>query len=322
MDIKNLKFSAEEIDSLLNKIKNLDLSNIEANANIDLAIGEVETVENIENASASIVRNGDSYRLNLSIPKGGKGDKGSNGETPNFTIGTTTIGTRANVTITGEPPNYVLNFTLPSTNATVNGLTEEQEQAIAKIDTIESDINSMKTSKIDTVSFDGTTMTFKANNTTLQTMSIPVSDLQSRVTTIESNGSMSKGSASGNVEKTYVIIDKSTKTKYHYITMSFTEAETVSAYEDLANGEGSNYNGAYWCPFYHSVNSSKIIGANVQIIGINKWAYKNFGSWKYGGAYIGSIGSSGCYVFIEDTQHVASGNINLKFIVTIIEDIS
>ena len=39
MDIKNLKFSAEEIDSLLNKIKNLDLSNIEASANIDLAIG-------------------------------------------------------------------------------------------------------------------------------------------------------------------------------------------------------------------------------------------------------------------------------------------
>ena len=55
MDIKNLKFSAEEIDSLLNKIKNLDLSNIEASANIDLAIGQVETVENIENASASIV---------------------------------------------------------------------------------------------------------------------------------------------------------------------------------------------------------------------------------------------------------------------------
>ena len=60
MDIKNLKFSAEEIDSLLNKIKNLDLSNIEANANIDLTIGQVETVENIENASASIVKNGDS----------------------------------------------------------------------------------------------------------------------------------------------------------------------------------------------------------------------------------------------------------------------
>ena len=72
MDIKNLKFSAEEIDSLLNKIKNLDLSNIEANANIDLAIGQVETVENIENASASIVKNGDSYKLNLSIPKGKK----------------------------------------------------------------------------------------------------------------------------------------------------------------------------------------------------------------------------------------------------------
>lgn len=322
MDIKNLKFSAEEIDSLLNKIKNLDLSNIEASANIDLAIGEVETVENIENASASIVRNGDSYRLNLSIPKGGKGDKGSNGETPNFTIGTTTIGASASVTITGEPPNYVLNFTLPSTNATINGLTEEQEQAIAKIDTIESNVNSMKNSKIDAITYDGNTMTLKANNSTIQTMSIPVADLQNRVTTIESNGSMSKGSASGNVEKTYVIIDKSTKTKYHYITMSFTEAQTVSAYEDLASGDGSNYNGAYWCPFFHSVNSSKVIGANVQIIGVNKWAYKNFGAWKYGGAFIGSIGSSGCYVFVEDTQHIASGGISLKFIVTIIEDIS
>ena len=322
MDIKNLKFSAEEIDSLLNKIKNLDLSNIEANANIDLTIGQVETVENIKNASASIVRNGDSYKLNLSIPKGEKGDKGSNGASPSFSIGTTTIGTKAEVTITGDFPNYVLNFVLPSTNATIGGLTEEQEQAIAKIDTIESNVNSMKSSKIDAVSYNGETMIFKANNSTVQTMSIPVADLQTRVTTIESNSSMSKGTASGNVEKTYVIIDKGTKTKTHYITMSFTEQETVNAYNDLTGGEGSNYNGAYWCPFYHSVNSSKIIGANVQIIGINKWAYKNFGAWKYGGVFIGSIGESGCYVFVEDTQHIASGGINLKFIVTIIEDIS
>lgn len=321
MDIKNLKFSAEEIDSLLTKIKNLDLSNIEANANIDLAIGQVETVENIKDASASIVKNGDSYRLNLSIPKGGKGDKGNDGESPSFSIGTTTIGTKAKVTITGDFPNYILNFVLPSTNATVNGLTEEQEQAIAKIDTIESNVNSMKNSKIDAVSYNGETMTFKANNSTIQTMSIPVADLQTRVATIESNASMSKGTASGNVEKTYVIIDKSTKTKYHYITMSFSEKETVDAYSDLQNGS-SNYSGAYWCPFYHSVNSSKVIGANVQIIDVNKWAYKNFGTWKYGGTFIGSIGNNGCYVYVEDTQHVASGGISLKFIVTIIEDIS
>ena len=322
MDIKNLKFSAEEIDSLLNKIKNLDLSNIEASANIDLAIGQVETVENIENASASIVKNGDSYRLNLSIPKGGKGDKGNDGASPSFSIGTTTIGTEAKVIITGDFPNYVLNFTLPSTNATIGGLTEEQEQAIAKIDIIESNVNSMKNSKIDSVSYDGQNMTFKANNSTVQTMSIPVADLQTRVTTIESNSSMSKGTASGNVEKTYVIIDKGTKTKTHYITMSFSEQQTVDAYNDLTGGEGSNYNGAYWCPFYHSVNSSKVIGASVQIIDVNKWAYKNFGAWKYGGVFIGSIGSNGCYVYVEDTQHTASGGIGLKFILTIIEDIS
>ena len=180
----------------------------------------------------------------------------------------------------------------------------------------------MKSSKIDTVAYNGNTMTFKANNSTIQTIDIPVADLQTRVTTIESNSSMSKGTASGNVEKTYVIIDKGTKTKTHYITMSFTEQETVNAYNDLTGGEGSNYNGAYWCPFYHSVNSSKVIGANVQIIDVNKWGYKNFGTWKYGGVFIGSIGSNGCYVYVEDTQHTASGGIGLKFILTIIEDIS
>ena len=36
MDIKNLKFSAEEIDSLLNKIKNLKLSKHITNDGIDL----------------------------------------------------------------------------------------------------------------------------------------------------------------------------------------------------------------------------------------------------------------------------------------------
>ena len=36
MDIKNLKFSAEEIDSLLNKIKNLDLSKYTVSDGIDL----------------------------------------------------------------------------------------------------------------------------------------------------------------------------------------------------------------------------------------------------------------------------------------------
>ena len=281
MDIKNLKFSAEEIDSLLTKIRNLDLSNIEANANIDLTIGQVETVENIENASASIVRNGDSYKLNLSIPKGLKGDRGNDGKSPSFSIGTTTIGTKAEVVITGDYPNYILNFVLPSTNASVNGLTDEQKQAIAKINTIESNVNSMKSSKIDTVAYDGKNMTFKANNSTVQTVSVPITDLQNRVSTIENNTTMSKGTASGNVEKTYVIIDKNTKTKYHYITMSFSEQETVDAYNDLTNGS-SDYSGAYWCPFYHSVNTSKIISANVQIIDIYKWAYKNFGAWKYG----------------------------------------
>ena len=92
MDIKNLRFSAEEIDSLLAKIKNLDLSNIEASANIDLAIGQVETVDSTTEASASIVRDCDSYKLNLSIPKGEKGNRGNDGQPPTFSIGTVSTG--------------------------------------------------------------------------------------------------------------------------------------------------------------------------------------------------------------------------------------
>ena len=150
MDIKDLKFSAEEIDSLLNKIKNLDLSNIEANANIDLAIGQVETVENIENASASIVRNGDSYKLNLSIPKGEKGDKGSNGGTPSFSIGTVSTGSTPQVIMTGDFPNYILNFVLPivtdsslsteSTNPIQNKIVAEALNNVnSQLNTIEQD---------------------------------------------------------------------------------------------------------------------------------------------------------------------------------------
>ena len=135
MDIKNLKFSAEEIDSLLNKIKNLDLSNIEANANIDLTIGQVETVENIENASASIVKNGDSYKLNLSIPKGEKGDKGSNGGTPSFSIGTVSTGSTPQVIMTGDFPNYILNFVFPTVINEGSGSGEESGTISGEIET-------------------------------------------------------------------------------------------------------------------------------------------------------------------------------------------
>ena len=48
--------------------------------------------------------------------KGDRGEKGADGVTPTFTIGTITTGaagSTATVTITGTAPNYVLNFTIP-----------------------------------------------------------------------------------------------------------------------------------------------------------------------------------------------------------------
>ena len=40
------------------------------------------------------------------------------------------------------------------------------------------------------------------------------------------------------------------------------------------------------------------------------------------GVFIGTIRENGCYVFVEDTQRIVSDGIDLKFIVTIIKDIS
>ena len=126
MDIKNLKFSAEEIDKLLTKIRDIDGSNIETSGNIDLTIGRVETVSSAEEASASIVREGDSYKLNLSIPRGEKGLSGNSDLIPTFTIGTVTTGDTPQVNLTGDPPNYVINFVFPTSTGEGSGNTPSE----------------------------------------------------------------------------------------------------------------------------------------------------------------------------------------------------
>ena len=89
---------------------------------------EVGTVEKGTNASASVTANGTDtagnprYKINLVLPKGEKGDDGTDGETPVFGIGTVTTGapgTSASATVeqdgtTSEGyPLYRINLTVP-----------------------------------------------------------------------------------------------------------------------------------------------------------------------------------------------------------------
>ena len=79
----------------------------------------IGTVTSGDTASATITGDSPNYTLNLVLPKGAKGDAGTNGTdgvTPTFTVGTVSTGaagSTAIVTITGTAPNYVLNFTIP-----------------------------------------------------------------------------------------------------------------------------------------------------------------------------------------------------------------
>lgn len=104
---------------------------------VNLSIGEVTDGDS---ASATITGTSPNLVLNLTLPKGEKGDpgvegpqgpKGDQGEqgvqgeqgpkgeqgdvgpAPNFSIGEIEEGDIANVTIDGSSPNYTLNFTLP-----------------------------------------------------------------------------------------------------------------------------------------------------------------------------------------------------------------
>ena len=111
---KTLRYSADNINRLLEKIDQLDLSDVTGKAP-NLFIGTVTTLPSGSNATATITPNGtDSYVINLGIPKG------DNGEAPTIKVGTVTQGT-ANVVIREVNGEYLFDFTLP--NGSGGGIT-------------------------------------------------------------------------------------------------------------------------------------------------------------------------------------------------------
>ena len=104
---KTLRYSADNINRLLEKIDQLDLSDVTGKAP-NLFIGTVTTLPSGSNATATITPNGtDSYVINLGIPKG------DNGEAPTIRVGTITQGSTANVVIREVSGELLFDFTLP-----------------------------------------------------------------------------------------------------------------------------------------------------------------------------------------------------------------
>ena len=104
---KTLRYSADNINRLLEKIDQLDLSDVTGKVP-NLFIGTVTTLPSGSNATATITPSGtDSYVINLGIPKGDKGD------TPTIKVGTVTQGSTANVVIREVSGELLFDFTLP-----------------------------------------------------------------------------------------------------------------------------------------------------------------------------------------------------------------
>ena len=104
---KTLRYSADNINRLLEKIDQLDLSDVTGKVP-NLFIGTVTTLPSGSNATATITPSGtDSYVINLGIPRGDKGD------TPTIKVGSITQGSTANVTIREVNGEYLFDFILP-----------------------------------------------------------------------------------------------------------------------------------------------------------------------------------------------------------------
>lgn len=118
---KVLKYSADNINKLLDKINELDVTNITGKAPT-LSIGTVTTLPAGSSATAVLTPSGiDAYRIDLGIPKGDTGQdgvKGADGVTPTFKLGTVSTlapTDSATVTITKSPTTeeYTFDFGIP-----------------------------------------------------------------------------------------------------------------------------------------------------------------------------------------------------------------
>ena len=212
------------------------------------------------------------------------------------------------VDVSGEGSIKVIKGT-PSSNPTIPSASNNQI-ILAKI-LVGSGVSSIQSSNI-------TDLRSTNNQYFMESLDKSIHNLETKTTIIENKLAIKREfTGSGAVKKIIIEDNKDSRIKRQYLKCSLTATEWKTAWQNLTAGTNNN-NGGLWVGFYDSVNVNNVIDASLNISNTNKWMWLNKGSSKLGIAAIGSITSSGCYVFLEN-KFPEETTIGIEFTVCITE---
>ena len=212
------------------------------------------------------------------------------------------------VDVSGEGSIKVIKGT-PSSNPTIPSASNNQI-ILAQV-LVGSGVSSIQSSNI-------TDLRSTNNQYFMESLDKSIHDLETKTTIIENKLAIKREfTGSGAVKKIIIEDNKDSRIKRQYLKCSLTATEWKTAWQNLNAGTNNN-NGGLWVGFYDSVNVNNVIDASVNITNINKWMWLNKGSSKLGMTGIGGIGSSGCYVFLEN-KFPDEATIGIDFTVCITE---
>ena len=197
----------------------------------------------------------------------------------------------------------------PSSNPTIPSVSNSQI-VLAKV-LVGSGVSSIQSSNI-------TDLRNTNNQYLMISLDKSIHDLETKTRILENKLATKREFAGiGAVKKIIIEDNKDSRIKRQYLKCSLTATEWKTAWQNLTAGT-NNYNGGLWVGFYDSVNVNNLIDASVNITNINKWMWLSKGSSKLGMTGIGGIGSSGCYVFLEN-KFPDETTISIDFTVCITE---
>ena len=212
------------------------------------------------------------------------------------------------VDVSGEGSIKVIKGT-PSSNPTIPSASNNQI-ILAQV-LVGSGVSSIQSSNI-------TDLRSTNNQYFMESLDKSIHNLETKTTNIENKLAIKREfTGSGAVKKIIIEDNKDSRIKRQYLKCSLTATEWKTAWQNLTAGTNNN-NGGLWVGFYDSVNVNNVIDASVNITNINKWMWLNKGSSKLGMTGIGGIGSSGCYVFLEN-KFPDETTIGIDFTVCITE---
>ena len=197
----------------------------------------------------------------------------------------------------------------PSSNPTVPSASSNQI-VLAQV-LVGSGVSSIQSSNI-------TDLRNTNNQYFMESLDKSIHALENRATDIENKlATRREFTGSGAVKSIIIENNRDSRIKRQYLKCSLTAAEWKTAWQNL-NAGTNNHNGVLWVGFYDAIDTNNLIDASVNITNINKWMWLNKGSSKLGMTGIGGIGSSGCYVFLEN-KFPDETTIGIDFTVCITE---